>query len=75
MKEEGGLLNAEEYKKVSTWLKEMSRNAIEDNFNKGIPVTILLYGDIYKIYPDGTRELIKKLNHQRIKVEKREYKL
>jgi hypothetical protein len=39
------------------------RNAIAASFKKGLSVTVLENGVIYRLHPDGTRTAIKRLNN------------
>lgn len=40
-------------------LAEVGKRAIKESHRLGLAVTILENGKIYKVYPDGHRELIK----------------
>lgn len=68
-------MDEKEYKNVSKWLHEMSKDAIKKTLDSGLPVTFVENNKISRKYPNGKKEVIKEIGNWKIKPEKKVYRI
>ncbi len=63
-------IDAEEETLILNCIKANGRKAYDQTLKAGIPVTILQGNTIYRVYPDGKKEVLKEVEPYSCKVAK-----